>query len=147
MHIKRVRERKMRFYLFGSPRLFGKRLPFGIRPGMSFSPSDFTSGTSTQRAVGGQIKGSFVYVVRGDHNMSKIGVTTNPRARLAQLKTGSAFPIGFAYLAATPGNGIDIEKEAHRMIGEHKCHGEWFDVSPEIATLAVVGAATKLSQP
>src|SRR5437899_9620867 len=135
MHIKRVRERKMRFYLFGSPRLFGKRLPFGIRPGMSFSPSDFTSGTSTQRAVGGQIKGSFVYVVRGDHNMSKIGVTTNPRAGLAQLKTGSAFPIGFAYGAATPGNRIDLENEAHRIIDQHKLQGQSFDVSAGIGTV------------
>jgi hypothetical protein len=89
----------------------------------------------------------FLYVIRGDHNMSKVGVTTNPSARLAQLRTASAFPLDFSYLAVTPGTGFDIEQGAHAMLASHRCNGEWFDVQPEIAVAAIAGAAHKLNQP
>ena len=87
-----------------------------------------------------------MYVVRGD-NMSKIGVTTNPSARLASLRTGSAFPISFAFIGVTPGSGYDIEQEAHAMLEKHRCNGEWFDCPSEMAVAALMGAAAKLGQP
>ena len=65
--------------------------------------------------------GSFLYVIRGDHNMVKVGVTTNPSARLASLRTGSAFPIDFDYIAVTPSTGFDIEAGAHAMLKSHRC--------------------------
>lgn len=114
---------------------------FGIRPGVSFD-----AGQSTQRQTAPRVDGSFVYVVRGDHNMIKIGVTTNPAARLAQLRTGSPFPIEYAFIGATPGNGYDIEQAAHAMLAPHRVNGEWFDVSPELAISAVMGAAGKLGR-
>lgn len=129
----------MRFW-FSGPRIFG------IRPGVSFSPSDLT-GKTRQSAAGARIEGSFVYVVRGDHNMVKVGVTTNPRARLAQLRTGSAFPIEYAFIGVTPGAGYDIEAAAHAILDRHRCNGEWFDLSPEMAVSAVMGAAARLGQP
>lgn len=129
----------MRFWLSG-PRIFG------FRPGVSFSPSDLT-GSRRHAAAGDRIEGSFVYVVRGDHNMVKIGVTTNPRARLAQLRTGSAFPIEYAFIGITPGTGYDIEGAAHAVLDKYRCAGEWFDLPPEIAVSAVMGAAGKLGQP
>lgn len=128
----------MRFW-FSGPRIFG------VRPGVSFSPDDLK--TPRSKAVGGRIEGSFVYVVRGDHNMVKIGVTTNPRARLAQLRTGSAFPIDYAFIGVTPGAGFDIESAAHAVLDKYRCTGEWFDLSPEIAISAVMGAAGKLGYP
>src|SRR2546423_562010 len=94
----------VRFWLSG-PRMFG------VRPGISISPNDLRpkpKPTSLRRAAGDNIEGSFVYVVRGDHNMIKIGVTTNPAARLASLRTGSPFPIDFAFIGVTPGPGYDI---------------------------------------
>jgi hypothetical protein len=91
--------------------------------------------------------GSFLYVVRGDHNVVKVGVTTNPNARLASLRTGSAFPIDFDYIAVTPGTGFDIEAGAHEMLKSHRCNAEWFDVPPEMAVAAIAGAAHKLGQP
>lgn len=125
----------MRFFLFG-PRFMG------IRPGVSFSPNDLVS----RNQASSQITGSFVYVLRGDHNMVKIGVTTNPAARLATLRTGSAFPIDFAFLAATPGDGFDIEQAAHAILSRQRVNGEWFDVSPEMAIAAVTGASAKLGR-
>jgi len=120
----------------------------GIRPGVSLGREDF-GGESQKpgRASGERMTGSFLYVVRGDHNMSKIGVTTNPTARLASLRTGSAFPIDYAWLGITPGSGYDIEQEAHRVLEQYRCSGEWFDCPSEMAIAAVMGAAAKLGQP
>ena len=129
----------MRFFLMG-PRIFG------IRPGVSFGAEDFR-GRRTQRGPAEPMTGSFLYVIRGDHNMVKIGVSTNPNARLASLRTASAFPIDFSYIAVTPGTGFDIEAGAHKMLKGHRCSGEWFDVPPEMAVAALAGAAHKLGQP
>ena len=129
----------MRFFLMG-PRIFG------IRPGVSFGAEDFR-GRRTQRGPAEPMTGSFLYVIRGDHNMVKIGVSTNPNARLASLRTASAFPIDFSYIAVTPGTGFDIEQAAHEMLKGDRCSGEWFDVPPEMAVAAIAGAAHKLGQP
>jgi hypothetical protein len=131
----------MRFFFIG-PRILG------IRPGISFRPDElFGSIARKQNKPGEPITGSFLYVIRGDHNLVKVGVSTNPNARLAQLRTASAFPIDFSYLAVTPGTGFDIEQGAHAMLASHRCNGEWFDVQPEIAVAAIAGAAHKLNQP
>ena len=127
----------MRFGVSG-PRIFG------LRPWVSFP---FNRGGSFQKRPGAPIEGSFVYVVRGDHNLAKIGVTTNPRARLAQLRTGSAFPIDYAFIGATPGSGYDIEQAAHSLLSHRRTNGEWFDVQPEVAISALMAAAGKLGQP
>jgi hypothetical protein len=122
---------------------------FGIRPGVSFSAADFKQQSSAPRAraTGGRVEGSFIYVIKGDHNLVKIGVTTNPSARLAQLRTGSAYPIDFAYIGCTPGNGFDIESAAHQMLDRQRLNGEWFDVVPEMAIAAVNASAAKLGVP
>jgi hypothetical protein len=130
----------MRLFLLG-PRILG------IRPGISFVAEDFGRGRRTQRGPAEPMTGSFVYAIRGDHNMVKIGVSTNPNARLASLRTASAFPIDFSYIAVTPGTGFDIEAGAHEMLKSHRCNGEWFDVQPEMAVAAIAGAAHKLGQP
>jgi hypothetical protein len=132
----------MRFFFMG-PRIFG------IRPGISFSANDLLRLATgpKQNKPREQLTGSFLYVIRGEHNMVKVGVTTNPSARLASLRTGSAFPIDFSYIAVTPSTGFDIEAAAHKLIEKHRCTGEGFDVPPEMAVAAIAGAAHKLGQP
>ena len=91
----------MRVWL-GGPRILG------VRTGISLGKEDLNwLNGGAQRPKLASIEGSFVYVIRGDHNMTKIGVSTNPNARLAQLRTASPFPIDFAYIAVTPGTGFD----------------------------------------
>jgi hypothetical protein len=109
----------MRFFFIG-PRILG------IRPGISFGASELLrlATKPKQNKPSEPVTGSFVYVIRGDHNMVKVGVTTNPQARLASLRTGSAFPIDFSYIAVTPGTGYDIEAGAHAMLAQ-VCHGAW----------------------
>jgi hypothetical protein len=132
----------MRFF-FSGPRILG------IRPGISFGASELLRlATKPKHRPAEPMTGSFVYAIRGDHNMIKVGVTTNPRARLASLRTGSAFPIDYAYLAVTPGDsGAAIEAATHTLLDKHRCAGEWFDVAPEMAVAAIAGAAHKLGQP
>src|ERR1700730_12529829 len=91
--------------------------------------------------------GTFLYVLQGEHGLTKIGVSTNPNARLRQLRTASAFPIDFAFVAATPGIGFDIERKAHAPLAAHRLHGEWFDVSAATAVAALRGAAHRLRKP
>jgi Meiotically up-regulated gene 113 len=132
----------MRLFFMG-PRILG------IRPGISFGASELLrlATKPKQNKPSEPITGSFLYVIRGDHNLVKVGVSTNPNARLAQLRTASAFPIDFSYIAVTPSTGFDIEQGAHAMLASHRCNGEWFDVAPEIAVAAIAGAAHKLGQP
>jgi len=127
----------MRFWI-GGPRILG------LRTGVSLGREDFGRFRRSS-AVSGQITGSFVYVIRGAHNLVKIGISTNPTARLATLRTASPYPIDFAFVGATNSTGADIEAEAHRILGRYRVAGEWFDVSPELAIAAVTGAAAKLS--
>lgn len=132
----------MRLFFLG-PRLFG------IRPGISVRPGELLNlfARTARRSHTSEMKGSFIYVFKGDHRLAKVGVSTNPDARLAQLRTASPFPIDYAYVGVTPGTGYDIESAAHDILAGHRCNGEWFDVPPEMAVAAVHTAASRLGQP
>lgn len=144
----------MRFFFTG-PRIFG------IRPGVSFGAGDLRGGSAPRSARSGwrhasdlnlsapvpkAETGGFVYVVRGDHNLIKIGVSTNPNARLATLRTASPFPISFAYVCAVQGPATEayaIEADAHALLARQRLAGEWFDISPDMAVGAIAAAAHK----
>lgn len=123
---------------FSGPRIMG------VRPGISIP---VRTQKPVQKPVGQAVEGAFVYVVRGDHNLVKIGVTSNPRARLAQLKTASAFPIDYAFIAAAKDTGYAIEKKAREILSGHRVNGEWFDVGPEEAISVVKAASAKVGEP
>jgi hypothetical protein len=84
---------------------------------------------------------TFVYVIGGDHGRQKIGVSDDPGRRLAELQTGSPFPLKFEFVALTEGTGFDIEGEAHFLLSKHRQSGEWFTVPAEVAITAVMAAA------
>ena len=131
----------MRFFFTG-PRILG------LRPGVSFSPSDFRRlSRPTPGAGAGQMTGSFVYVIRGVGNHHKIGVSTDPIARIASLQTGSHEPLDFAYIGVTPGTGYEIERAAHEILKAYRQSGEWFSVPASIAIGAVIEAAGRLGEP
>jgi hypothetical protein len=130
----------MRIWLAG-PRLFGGL----IRPGVSFRPDELLR--KRQQEPGKEpIEGSFVYVVTGDHGRVKIGVSTNPSARMAQLRTASAFPLEFAFIGVTPASGYEIEQAAHAILSSHRQSGEWFAVPADMAVAAVQTASFRLNQ-
>ena len=71
--------------------------------------------------------------IQGQAGHHKIGVSTDPIARLAQLQTGSPVPLRFAYIGATRSNGYNIEAAAHALLDAHRQEGEWFLVPASIA--------------
>src|SRR5258708_39461574 len=135
----------MRFFFTG-PRIFG------IRPGISLGASDFRKAFGAPRRgtvprSGGAMTGSFVYVIEGQAGHHKIGVSRDPIQRLAELQTGSPFPLSFAYIGVTPGTGYNIEGRAHELLDDHRKEGEWFLVPASIAIGATIEAAGRLGEP
>jgi hypothetical protein len=128
--------RDMRFWISG-PRILG------IRPGISFRPDEFPRRPSPRR----QLQGSFIYVIRGDHGLIKIGVSSNPSARLARLRTASAVPLTIAYVGALRCNGYAVEAAAHETLAGYRQNGEWFNCPVDMAVAAIAAAAYRLGEP
>ncbi|UGY15112.1 GIY-YIG nuclease family protein [Bradyrhizobium septentrionale] len=119
----------------------------GLRPGISFGENDFRRAVSRQGAADNHMTGTFVYVIRGAGNHHKIGVSTDPIARIATLQTGSHEPLDFAYIGVTPGTGFNVEQLAHEILKDYRATGEWFSVPASIAIGAVLEAANRLTEP
>jgi hypothetical protein len=119
----------------------------GIRPGISFGREDLrrlnAKSTVAQTSVSVP---QFVYVVRGDHGLRKIGISTNPNARLAQLRTASPFPLQFEYVAMLSGDALGVEQMVHATLENYRQEGEWFAVEGDIAAAAIGRAAFRLNQ-
>ena len=126
----------MRFFL-GLPRILG------LRTGVILGKEDFM-----EKARRPPQEASFVYVIRGEHGLAKIGITTNPNARLAALRTASGFPLSLAFAGATAStnSAFRIEQEAHRVLDKHRVNGEWFDIPAEMAIATVWAAAASLGE-
>jgi predicted GIY-YIG superfamily endonuclease len=131
----------MRFFVFG-PRVFG------LRTGVSLGREDFarSAGQATSSAAIDPDH-SFIYVVKSGNGLCKIGMTTNPNARLAQLRSGSASPLEFAWIGAPKADTIAIEREAHKMLDQYRRNGEWFAVAPDAAVGAIHSVAYRRGQP
>jgi hypothetical protein len=131
----------MRFYLFG-PRMFHGLL----RPGISFSPEDSRRRPSPRRQSR-QLSGSFIYVIQADDGLIKVGISSNPSARLAQLQTSTPSRLSLAYIGALRCNGYAVEAEAHRRLADYRRSGEWFNCPVDIAVAAIGAAAYRLGEP
>jgi hypothetical protein len=63
----------------------------------------------------------------------KIGVSSDPLARLATLQTASPSRFELVYAAAIKtGDATQLEAEAHAMLARQRQTDEWFDVAPEM---------------
>jgi hypothetical protein len=126
-----------RFWLSG-PRILG------IRPGISFALNELSRSRPSPRR---QLSGTFIYVIQADNGLIKVGISTNPTARLAQLRTASAVPLKIAYVAALRCNGFAVEAEAHRTLVSYRLEGEWFNCPTDMAVAAIGAAAYRLGEP
>jgi T5orf172 domain len=125
---------------------------FGFRPGVSFGREDlhlFTGQTRSGASASAiDPDHSFIYVIKGVNGLCKIGITANPNARIAQLRSALSFAMDFAWIGAPKAETIAIEREAHAMLAKYRKPGsEWFAVSPDAAVGAVHAAAFRLGQP
>lgn len=75
-------------------------------------------------------KPAFVYVIECQ-GFVKIGVATNPKARLADLQVGCPFTLNL--LKAEPHcDPYDFERLLHKKLKSHRGVGEWFKLPPEV---------------
>lgn len=78
----------------------------------------------------------------------KIGFSRKPRARLHELQIGSPEELRFHLVCwlSTTENATQLEATCHRFLKERGCHvrGEWFDLDPKGARLAVDAMAAHL---
>jgi len=93
------------------------------------------------------VEGSFVYVIEAQPRLVKVGITTDPAARLAALGTASPYALRYHYLAATPGPGTNIEQGAHDFLRHHRGNGEWFHCDTSTAVTAIGLSALHLGEP
>jgi hypothetical protein len=126
----------MRFFVTG-PKILG------FRPGVIFSPRDLVAATRQPQST----TGSFAYVIANEIGHHKIGVSTNPLRRIAELQTGSSSALRFAYIGVTPSTAYAIEDGAHDLLAAHQTINEWFAVPASIAIGAVIEAAGRLGEP
>jgi hypothetical protein len=99
--------------------------------------------------AGRRERGGFIYVIDsgGMPPTVKIGISSNPSARIAQLRTASTAPLAFAYIGALNCAGYTIEHDAHRTLDRYRITGEWFNCAPAIAIAAISVAATHRGEP
>ena len=99
---------------------------------------------------------TFAYVIAcdcGDGRYKvKVGIASDPRARLRNLKTASPFPLQLVTFFALPNRFMakEIEGAFHTVMAEHRLAGEWFDIAPHKAVLAMcsnIEAMIKVSAP
>jgi hypothetical protein len=89
----------------------------------------------------------YVYVIGPAAGLQKVGMATNPRARLAQLQTASPHDLVLHESVAVPFDlAPAVERHAHRALIRHCVRSEWFEVSPEAAVAALDAAVTAIAQ-
>jgi DNA-binding XRE family transcriptional regulator len=72
----------------------------------------------------------FIYLIRAENGLVKIGATDKPRARLSTLSSGSPVPLELLHTIAT--NDMPwLEANLHRRFKEKRARGEWFRLTEE----------------
>lgn len=64
----------------------------------------------------------------------KVGFSASPRARLAQLATGSAVPLDLLFVV--PITSRAVEARAHELLKFYRLLGEWFDLGDDLNAFA-----------
>lgn len=94
-----------------------------------------------------QGRGGFVYVIRNGMGQVKIGISNNPNARLADLRTASPVPLALVWVGALHYSGFGLEHMAHNILTRYRMEGEWFECPVEASVAAIGAAASRLGEP
>lgn len=87
---------------------------------------------------------TFVYVIgQGDGMFMKVGITSNPKARLAELQTGNPYPLDMMHTRRMPSRDAarTVEARVHDILSDFHMSGEWFGCHYDDAIAAVDRAA------
>lgn len=69
----------------------------------------------------------YVYLIKSDSGLFKIGISTNPRARLSAIISSSGMNAELLAFYKTQLPARDIEKKLHKLFAIYRVRGEWFD--------------------
>jgi hypothetical protein len=125
---------------------------FGIRPGISFGPRDFSrAARAVSRAQASQMTGGFVYVLSDQSGRQKIGSSKDPISLRNTLQTGSAEKLSFTFIGVSPFDTyVEIERAAQKLLETQlltEGGKEWFKIPSSIAVGAVFEVAQRLDHP
>lgn len=88
--------------------------------------------------------GDYVYIIAHEESGGavgpvKVGVASDPRTRLKGLQTGNPRPLVLAAIFGTPNRSIALALETafHEVMADHRLSGEWFNLAPERASVAM----------
>jgi len=103
--------------------------------------------TTLVRPASAGKQGQSVYVIRSFVGSIKVGVSTDPYARLAHIQVGSSAALVLDYAAAVTGHGdlqagYTLEGRARSLMENNRLNGEWFDTTTEHA-IDVLQAASR----
>ena len=84
----------------------------------------------------------FIYVIGPLEGAQKVGLTTDPKGRLATLQTGCPHELVLHVAVRVPFDEAHaVERRAHRLLARCCARNEWFDTTPAAAMNAVLAAA------
>ena len=85
----------------------------------------------------------FVYVIASSYGHVKVGISRNPKGRLADLQRGFPHKLSLIRVFARPhGDAGWVERTSHRLLHEYRQQRtEWFKVPVADAIVAVEKAA------
>ena len=95
-------------------------------------------------------KGRFLYVMRIDGDLYKVGISGSPEYRRSALQCGLPFEIELLDSGICHPGGVDpaaLESEVHRLLADHKVIGEWFRTTYATVWRAIIEAYIKLHCP
>ena len=75
-----------------------------------------------------QIQRHYLYIIQCAGIYYKIGWTSNPKERLASLRTGNPFRLRLIF-SARFADPIEAEKYLHARYSEYNVRGEWFKLT------------------
>lgn len=84
----------------------------------------------------------FIYVVRSEHGLIKIGSTTKPAVALAKLSKDTPFRLEVEFLCFLRADCyIQVEKLALAAMEPHRVNASWFGCDPETAAAEILASA------
>lgn len=82
---------------------------------------------------------TFVYLLQDEQAATKIGISGDPRKRIASLQTGHPEPLRLvkAIRCRTAAHARAVERDLHIHFERQRMNGEWFDLSDRQVRRAV----------
>lgn len=89
----------------------------------------------------------YIYVMKSESGLVKIGVSINPDVRRSAIETGNGFHVAIVKLFGPFNGATKVECSAHGLLRDSRVRGEWFACSVEAAINAVNSALASFVEP